>query len=643
MATRQYIGARYVPIFDGDWDNTKDYDPLVIVSYQGNSYTSRTFVPAGTAITNETYWALTGNYNAQVEAYRQEVQTLENDFTKLREDIGYYVTPEMFGAKGDGITNDHDAFSDCAAYANTNHVSIIVPGKEYYIDGDPILLKCNVKCLNSTFIVGNSHFRQSQPVFYYSHDNEIAEVETTLSNIVVDNYTVRNEYKDKFFIIDTGIAYGTGLGPNTPDDETIEECIITNGTQTEVLFDDVTSHLNSTVKALHISDMKETGYIFEGAIIKQKTENSYGICFLRVRRNNMTIRDMQFESNCQYGEHSVILLEYSVNTTIDNCKGFSIQPADVWGYEISAYYCGNLYVNNFKAFNAWSSIVTRGMKNYTLKNSVTSTFDCHWNAYGKFVCDNNTLYKSAHLGYGKGEYIVTNTITDYVSNRTDFVQVWCGKTVVRDCTLKNGFWFYLEDDESTDYDSFFNTIELPDITIDNITAEDMTVYCRIPDDTALRLGDKKILLINNINMKGMANPYNNKAFKAIIQNCPATLNSRTAISQCADIVYDDNVALSGTITTSKFTDISYSLKKSGNTVTFTFGGLLTDSEDAYTTLFTLPTGFTPNAAMYATGSLYNEVVPLIIGSNGNVQNTLAMTNTGKRFVCSFSFTNNSLY
>lgn len=85
MATRQYIGARYVPIFDGDWDNTKDYEPLVIVSYQGNSYTSRTFVPHGTAITNETYWALTGNYNAQVEAYRQEVLKLSSEFGNLDE------------------------------------------------------------------------------------------------------------------------------------------------------------------------------------------------------------------------------------------------------------------------------------------------------------------------------------------------------------------------------------------------------------------------------------------------------------------------------------------------------------------------------------------------------------------------------
>lgn len=86
---RQYKGMRYVPIFDGDWDNTKDYDPLVVVSYQGNSYTSRTFVPHGISITNEKYWALTGNYNAQVEAYRLEVLALTE---KVGKQISFYDT-----------------------------------------------------------------------------------------------------------------------------------------------------------------------------------------------------------------------------------------------------------------------------------------------------------------------------------------------------------------------------------------------------------------------------------------------------------------------------------------------------------------------------------------------------------------------
>ena len=83
MSVREYIGARYVPLFADpiEWDNTKTYEPLTIVYYQGNSYTSRQAVPTGIAITNETYWALTGNYNAQIEAYRSEVQTFDDRIT----------------------------------------------------------------------------------------------------------------------------------------------------------------------------------------------------------------------------------------------------------------------------------------------------------------------------------------------------------------------------------------------------------------------------------------------------------------------------------------------------------------------------------------------------------------------------------
>lgn len=79
MAVTQYIGSRYVPLFADpiEWDTTKSYEPLTIVYYQGNSYTSKQAVPAGVEITNTTYWAITGNYNAQIEQYRQEVRTYD--------------------------------------------------------------------------------------------------------------------------------------------------------------------------------------------------------------------------------------------------------------------------------------------------------------------------------------------------------------------------------------------------------------------------------------------------------------------------------------------------------------------------------------------------------------------------------------
>ena len=84
MATTQYIGARYVPLFADplDWSIDSTYEALTIVYDSGNSYTSRQAVPKGIDITNTKYWALTGNYNAQIEAYRKEVAAYDGRITE---------------------------------------------------------------------------------------------------------------------------------------------------------------------------------------------------------------------------------------------------------------------------------------------------------------------------------------------------------------------------------------------------------------------------------------------------------------------------------------------------------------------------------------------------------------------------------
>lgn len=89
MATRQYIGARYVPKFSDpiEWNNERSYEALTIVTYLNNSYTSKKPVPVGVDITNKEYWALTGNYNSQVEEYRQITVDVSNRITKAEKDI----------------------------------------------------------------------------------------------------------------------------------------------------------------------------------------------------------------------------------------------------------------------------------------------------------------------------------------------------------------------------------------------------------------------------------------------------------------------------------------------------------------------------------------------------------------------------
>lgn len=84
----QYVGARYVPKFANpiEWDTERGYESLTIVTYKGESYTSKCPVPPGIDIKNTRYWALTGAYNAQVEEYKNQVKDLSQQVTGFASD-----------------------------------------------------------------------------------------------------------------------------------------------------------------------------------------------------------------------------------------------------------------------------------------------------------------------------------------------------------------------------------------------------------------------------------------------------------------------------------------------------------------------------------------------------------------------------
>lgn len=89
------LGYYYVPDFEGTWSGTREYPPLSVVEAPegiegvtaGDSYTALDWVPAGTPLTDERYWAKTGNYNAQIESIKEYVDGIESDVTNLTEDI----------------------------------------------------------------------------------------------------------------------------------------------------------------------------------------------------------------------------------------------------------------------------------------------------------------------------------------------------------------------------------------------------------------------------------------------------------------------------------------------------------------------------------------------------------------------------
>lgn len=106
---RQYIGARYViKIYDNsldhsaDWESGVEYEALTMVIYNNASYLSRKPVPAsvGNPSANPSFWVNTGSYNGQISQLQDQITALEN----------MAATPEMYGAVGDGTTDDSSAF-----------------------------------------------------------------------------------------------------------------------------------------------------------------------------------------------------------------------------------------------------------------------------------------------------------------------------------------------------------------------------------------------------------------------------------------------------------------------------------------------------------------------------------------------------
>ena len=155
-----YVGHRYVPKIMGDWDSTQIYEPLSIVQYQGNSFTSRQYVPSGIELTNEDYWASTGNYNAQIEQYRQDVRNLENDSVEINgrleiaeEKSSLFVSITEFGAVGDDTVDCTEAFNQAILTGK----KILVPNGIFRIEG---LVDFSKAPMGSYIIEGNGENSQ---------------------------------------------------------------------------------------------------------------------------------------------------------------------------------------------------------------------------------------------------------------------------------------------------------------------------------------------------------------------------------------------------------------------------------------------------------------------------------------------------
>ena len=197
-----YVGHRYVPKLMGEWDKSKTYESLSIVQYQGNSFTSRQNVPIGVEITNEEFWASTGNYNAQVENYRQEVKDFsksvnenKNNLIEFKNDIeSVFVNPSDYGLEAGGEI--YDVINESFKHGNT----IKLPYGSYKLSRKLEIPSGKILDLNNSTI----QFMNGEACFDMSPNSTLKNGHVTISgDIYQDNAIVLFDGNKQFYLGNT--------------------------------------------------------------------------------------------------------------------------------------------------------------------------------------------------------------------------------------------------------------------------------------------------------------------------------------------------------------------------------------------------------------------------------------------------------
>lgn len=263
MAVTQYVGARYVPLFAEplEWDRNTAYEPLTIVYNNGNSYTSRQYVPSGIDISNEAFWALTGNYNAQIEQYRAEVKQYDARITANDSAIKAEVTRAIEAEAGKASTSHASATT---AYGvgnagNYGHVRLAVANTPATSDATAGIA-ATPKVVNDAVTTASNELRTS-----------ITDIERDVADL--KNSVGKGETIDSLYVI--GDSYLEGYNPEGS----------------------VTGFGNVIKRALKVSTYKQDaqgGAKWDSSTAERITSDvlNYDVLLIALGHNNMTSKNV---------------------------------------------------------------------------------------------------------------------------------------------------------------------------------------------------------------------------------------------------------------------------------------------------------------------------------------------------------------
>lgn len=176
-----------------------------------------------------------------------------------------YVTPEEFGAVGNGVTDDSRAFTECFATANANHKYILLSNKRYLITNTLMnISETNIIGINTTILLGNNMLTKQINKCVFSNITFIRDV---ASNLPLTENFFSSQFKCCNFADINYLFNNISPRINTLEHLLLDECNLQN---TQLI--DVTNEFNGVVYSINKTlfyydeDFKQRNTIINGYI-----------------------------------------------------------------------------------------------------------------------------------------------------------------------------------------------------------------------------------------------------------------------------------------------------------------------------------------------------------------------------------------
>lgn len=247
--------------YGGIWDINRNYSAWTIVAYENNAYISKKPVSRGIPIENRDYWILASELDPRIMSLTEEVEKIK---AKL-ESYGVFNI-RLYGAVGDGITDDSEAIKTAIAAAENR--AIFVPTGSYLCNN--IVDFGNISALYGEGSISRLIWHNSPAGITFNIPKLNPTESQSLS--IKDIYLgCTGDGNDVALTIDGSDSIGDRFTPRPVIDNVIigpvDSYIITEGWNSGILLKScngvmisncgITGRKNSTGKALHITSPTE--------------------------------------------------------------------------------------------------------------------------------------------------------------------------------------------------------------------------------------------------------------------------------------------------------------------------------------------------------------------------------------------------